>query len=612
MRHYAIIACAAAGLAAADRPNVICLVSEDSVRYLGCYGDTVARTPVLDALAREGVLFNHCYTAAVCAPSRFGLITGLYPTACGPADQMRASGNIPSWVRGIPAYLRDAGYYTTNNAKTDYNAPIDVRDAWDDCSGKAHWQNRPAGKPFFAVFNMENTHESCLHGRGKDRAGRFAGTTDPAKVVLPPYLPDVPEMRQDQAHVYDCVARMDERVGEFLKEIADAGLAEDTIVLYYGDNGGVMPRSKRFMYDSGTRVPFIMRIPAKWRAVAPGDPGTRSDRLVHFIDIGPTVLSMTGTPIPRQLHGQPFAGPQQAPPRRYAFVYRDRMDGTQDMVRGVKDGRFSYLRNYMPQVAYGVHQAYQFKAKGYQAWKALHDAGKLTGIQEAFWNAKPFEELYDTQADPHEVRNLAADPAFAADLARLRAALREHLVAVNDNGFLPECSPLQGYTQSRDPVAYPLARIIEVADLAIQRDVQHLPVFIAALADPAEGMRWWGAIGCTLLEARAAPAREALTARLDEAMPGVRLAAAEALCHQGQAAQGLPVLEKGLTHTAMEVRLQAANILARLGPAARPALAAMKAATAHKEDRGKGKATRHDEYPIEVLRHAVEVLERAP
>src|SRR4051812_32012130 len=251
---------------AQQRPNVLWLVSEDNNPYLGCYEDPLARTPVIDGLAKEGVRYENCFSQApVCAPSRFTLISGVYATSCQPANHMRASGKTPPGFRGFPAYLRDAGYYTTNNAKTDYNAPVDMKDAWDESGKRAHWRNRPKGKPFFAVFNFEVTHESSLFGKFQP----LRDGTDPAKVRIPAYCPDTPETRADRALYYDQHRRLDGQVAVILAQLKEDGLEDDTIVFYYGDNGGVLPRSKRFAYDSGLHVPLIVRYGKNVRHLAP-------------------------------------------------------------------------------------------------------------------------------------------------------------------------------------------------------------------------------------------------------------------------------------------------------------------------------------------------------
>src|SRR5258706_3165651 len=295
----AVLVSSLCAVAAEDvkRPNILWLVSEDNDIFLGCYGDPLAHTPTLDKLASRGVLYERCFAQPVCAPSRFTLITGMYAVSHGPAGHMRAQGKIPSWLKGFPARLREAGYYTSNNAKTDYNSPINIREAWNECDKQAHYRKRAdPQQPFFSVFNHEVTHESCLFPE-RELPLNFP-PMDPAKVRIPPYQPDTPEMRADWARYYNHIALMDQQVAAKLQDLEKAGLAENTIVFYYSDNGGVLPRSKRFLQASGTHVPLIIYFPPKWQHLAPPPPRSRIQDPVHFVDFAPTVLSLAGVKIP--------------------------------------------------------------------------------------------------------------------------------------------------------------------------------------------------------------------------------------------------------------------------------------------------------------------------
>lgn len=578
----------------AARPNVLWIVSEDNGPFLGAYGDPVARTPTLDRLAREGVLFENCFsTAPVCAPSRFTLISGMYATSCGPANHMRAQGKGPRGMRGFPGYLRDAGYYCTNNAKTDYNAPIDVGDAWDESSREAHWRKRPRGKPFFSVFNNEVTHEGQLFPEARSRYTPLERPTDPARVRLPAYHPDAPEFRSDWAAYYDQMARLDGQVAALLAQLEADGLGDDTIVFYYSDNGGVLPRSKRFAYDSGLHVPLIVRFPATFRHLAPGGPGSRISAPVSFVDFAPTMLALAGVPLPAYFQGSAFAGGAAARPKQYAFGFRDRMDERYDMVRTVRDARYRYVRNYMPHRVHGQHVEYMFRMPSVQAWARLNAEGRLRGPQQAFWREKPAEELYDLQSDRDEVNNLAGSAAHRHVAARMRSALRDHLLGTRDNGFIPEGSPLEGYEAARDTTAYPLERILDVADAAVARDGANLPRLVRWMDDKNECVRYWAALGCLMLGEASASAASALQARLADASHAVRIVAAEALCSAGSAPAALPVLEACLSRReAPRTRLQALNALQHIGPAARPLLGPVAKALADEDEYVKRAAER--------------------
>ncbi len=568
----------------ASGPNILWIVSEDNFPYIGAYGDPVARTPVIDRLARDGILYENCFSQApVCAPSRFTLISGMYATSCGPASHMRASGKTPDALRGFPAYLREAGYYCSNNAKTDYNAAIELKDAWDESSRSAHWRQRPAGHPFFAVFNYEVTHESQVFPEAQARYAPLAQPTDPRAVRLPAYVPDAPETRRDRANYYDQMARLDALIGQRLGELDADGLAEDTIVFYYSDNGGVLPRSKRFTYDSGLHVALIVRFPPKWQHLAPAAKGSRVTAPVSFVDFAPTVLSLAGVKPPSYFQGKPFAGPG-AGSGEYAFSFRDRMDERYDMSRTVRDRRFRYIRNYKPHLVWGQHVEYMWQQAGVAVWEKLYRAGKLNATQRRFWEEKPEEELYDLHADPDEVRNLAADPAHRDRVARMRQALESHMLEIRDNGFIPEGSPLEGYEPTRDRKAYPLEEILVVANAATRRDPAGIPRLIRWMAHDHECVRYWTVLGCVMLKDKAAAAADALKNLLRDPAPSVRVASAEALCYAGHADVGTAALEEALAHTNSRVRLQAANAFENIGDRALPALPDLERAISDTDD----------------------------
>jgi arylsulfatase A-like enzyme len=558
--------------AAADRPNILWLVSEDNSTLLGCYGDSLARTPTLDKLASQGVVYERCFAQPVCAPSRFTLITGMYAVSHGPAHHMRAAGKIPAWLKGFPAWLREAGYYTSNNAKTDYNAPLDLKQMWHESGKNAHYRKRAsASQPFFAVFNHEVTHESCLFP-AKDLPLDFT-PTDPAQVRVPPYQPDTPEIRADWARYYDHLALLDQQIAAKLKALEQDGLADNTILFYYADNGGVLPRSKRFLQRSGSHVPLIVYFPPKWRHLAPAPPGSRVRDPVSVVDFAPTVLSLAGVKIPDYMQGRAFAGAAKAAPNEFVFLTRDRMDERYDLMRSVTDGRWLYIHNYRPDLPYVQPLQYKFQARGYQSWARVARQGKLTVDTARFWGEKPAEELYDLQADPDNVINLVKDGTHRSTLERMRKALRQKIIAANDNGFLPEGSPLEGYDPSRKPGAYPLDRVLAMAELASERQVANLPRLVEALADPCEPIRWWAAQGCAMLREGAKPAEAALRQQLADPSGAVQIAAAEALARLGQLDIALPALQRQLEPSANPwFGLQAGNVLDRLGEAARPAL----------------------------------------
>lgn len=546
-------------LTAAERPNVVWIVSEDNSPKLGCYGEPLARTPVLDALAKQGVRYTNARSAApVCAPSRCSIITARFASSLG-TQHMRSRWPLPDSVRYFPEHLRDAGYYCTNNQKTDYNVGNDrIAQAWDESSKTAHWKNRPEGKPFFAVFNTELTHESSLHKR-------FPLITDPAAVRVPAYLPDLAAVREDLAQYHDRIALMDAFVGTKLKELEAAGLLESTIVVYYSDHGGAIPRGKRFLYDSGTRVPLIIRAPERFKDLAPQAVGTVCEDQVSLIDMGPTVLSWCGVALPSGIHGRAIAGPARSPAPAVGFAFRDRMDERNDGSRAVYDGRYVYIRNYHPLVPNGQYLDYLWKAPSMKAWADAFAAGSLTPTQALFFQPKPVEELFDSTTDPDNVVNLAADPARAGDLARLRTALHDRLLAIRDTGFLPEAllhtlrADQPPATYVADDTRFPIARLIPLIDrMQVQRDAATVD---AALSDAHPAVRWWGASCAALLPQEPA----GLAALLTDTTPAIRIAAAESILRRRQDAAAVAVLNDVLRSKAdWPVRLAAANTVSRL------------------------------------------------
>jgi len=432
-----------------SRPNFLWISAEDVSPDLGCYGDKYAVTPNLDRLASQGVRFDRVFShAGVSAPARSGIITGMYPTTIG-THHMRCQGVPPHDVKCFSEYLRAAGYYCTNNSKTDYqfDAPLT---AWDECSDTAHWRNRPKDRSFFAVINLTTTHEGQIHSPGAETVERLNALTanerhDPAKAQLPPYYPDTARVRQDWTRYYDLVTAMDKQVKEVLDQLDADGLAEDTIVWFWGDNGRGLPRAKRWIYDSGSHVPLIIRVPEKWRPLVMPDgpdavkPGAANGDLIAFVDFAPTMLSLAGVDIPRHLQGRAFLGRQKQRPREYVFGGRDRMDEAYDMIRTVRDKQFRYIRNYMWFVSRAQTITYMEQMPTMQEMRRLYAEGGLKGpLGQYFEPAKPIEELYDTAADPHEVNDLAADPQYKGVLERLRAAHVEWRRETMDLGLIPE------------------------------------------------------------------------------------------------------------------------------------------------------------------------------
>lgn len=574
-----VAAAANAKTATGERPNILWLVSEDNNPYVGAYGDPLAHTPTIDALARNGLIFRNVYSnAPVCAPSRFAILTGIYPESCAPANQMRAKARLPEGFRTYPELLRGAGYFCSNNVKTDYNCDVDPARIWDVQGAAGHWRGRPSGKPFLAVFNYETTHESQIFQP-------VSGRVTPAMVHVPPFLPDTPGVRQDFATYYNLMEKMDGQLGDRLAELEADGLADDTIIFHYSDNGGVLGRSKRYCYDEGLRCEMVVYVPPKWRHLMPSAPGTEIDSPVSFIDLAPTLLALAGVSQPAQMPGRPFLG-ERAVPQRYAFGMRNRMDERIDFQRTVTDGRWRYIRNYMPHRPWGQHQAFAWLAKGYQDWEAAHRAGTLNAVQDRFFQKKPFEELYDLAADPHEVHNLAASSTAANVLKSMRRTLDRHMLAVRDNGFLPETMDGEGYFESRDETRYPLQQAMILAADAAEGRRSNLPALRTGLKSKAAVLRYWAATGLLILSKDAMPARAELRAAVrDDASQFVQIVAAEALAGLGEADAAVAALGHLVdSATAWQVQIHALNALTYIGEPAKAALPTIRRAAESEQE----------------------------
>ncbi len=583
-----LVAVAPTGLdaAGADRPNILWITCEDINPNLGCYGDAYARTPVLDALATEGVRYLNAYgITGVCAPNRSCLITGVYPSTLG-SHGMRSTTRLPDSIKCFPEYLRGAGYYCTNCSKTDYNFAV-PKTAWDESSGKAHWRKRKEGQPFFSVFNFTVSHESQIRvpeAQYQKNTARLAPDErhDPAKVAVPPFHPDTPESRKDWARYHDNITAMDYQAGDVLKELEEDGLEGDTIVFFFGDNGAGMPGVKKWIWEMGLKVPLMVRFPEKYKAWAPGAAGSTTDRLVSFLDFAPTVLSLAGVDIPRHMQGTSFLGPGAGEPRERVFAIRDRMAERFDMVRVVRDKQFQYHRNFYPHLPWSQFTSYTEEMPTMQVWRRMHEQGQLNPVQDRYFQAKPVEELYDIASDPFETNNLAGDPKYAGVLEKMRWQCRQWMIETGDLGLLPEFEMLaraEGktpYDVAFDPKQNPVARLAELADTANRRDPASVSELARLLGDADPAVRFWAATGLVALAEKAAPAGGALEKAITDGAPYVAVTAAEALCHLGQIDRAMPILIAALRHPSPLVRLQSMNVLDRLGEQARPAIEAVR------------------------------------
>lgn len=427
------------------RPNIVWITCEDMSPHLGCFGENLIQTPNLDALAKDGVRYTNAYTVAgVCAPSRSGIITAMYPQSIG-GDNMRnyqpgkrGKGDVisttlpsysivpPPYVKCFPEFLRKEMYYCTNNPKEDYQFEAPVT-AWDESGENAHWKNRPDGKPFFAVFNLGVTHESQLWLRDS-----LPLEVDPIKVSVPPYFPDNAETRRAIARNLSNVKEMDRQAGKLIQELKDAGLYDNSIIFFYSDHGDGLPFVKREITKRGLHIPLIVKFANQLNA------GKIDKCMISGIDFGPTVLSLAGVTIPKYIQGQAFLGAQRKSQRKYIFAARDRMDAELDRVRTIFDGRYQYMRNYMPEKPYYQNILYRLQIPMMMKMIALKEAGKLNAVQMQWFKVKPEEELYDTEKDPYQFSNLVNNPAYKKKLKELKTEYDKWMKEVGDLHTLPE------------------------------------------------------------------------------------------------------------------------------------------------------------------------------
>jgi uncharacterized sulfatase len=602
---------AVAPVRAADtpaRPNILWITVEDICPNLGCYGDPDAITPNLDKLAGRSVRYTHAFSPApVCAPSRSTLITGVFASSLG-SHFMRCQATLPDEIRPFPAYLREAGYYCSNNSKEDYNFKTPAG-SWDDSSRTAHWRKRKPGQPFFAVFNDLVTHESLI--RQPDEAFQkdtkrltAAQRHDPAKVRVPPYHPDTPAVRQDWARYHDLITAMDYNVADLLADLEKDGLADDTIVFFFSDHGVGLPRGKRWLYDAGLHVPLLIHFPKNWAHLAPVKQGTATDRLVSFADFGPTVLSLTGVKIPAYMQGIPFLGEKAGPARTEIHAGRDRMDERTDCSRCVREVRYKYIRNFMPWKPWAANIEYMNEMPTMKEYRRLAAEKKLTPDAAKFMaDTKPAEELYDTEKDPFELNNLVESKEHQEILERLRKKLHDGMIERIDLGLIPEA---ELYRRSDGKAPYTLARA----------DKKFCPcdlLWTAATAEPTvdsvpkanEAEQWWAIAKRRYRRMPFGggfdPAGGSLQGFLKSGQtPLLRMIAADAYIvlppgvNGGDENEVLPVLRAGLQDANPWIRHAAAETLDRLGKDAAPARDDLKKALDDK-----------NEYVVRVVKHAL-------
>jgi len=558
-------------------PNIIWLLAEDISPALGCYGDELALTPRIDALAESGVRYTQAYaTAPICAPARSCLITGLYASSMG-TQHLRCDIPFSPQLQTLPEHLAAAGYFTSNRNKTDYN--FDPAGRWEHWSGSlAPWRNREnKNQPFFSFINVGPSHEGSVNREDRYKsivAGFPAGElTKPDQVDLPPYYPDTEDTREVWAHYYDVLRALDANVGQVMDSLAADGLLENTIVFFFGDHGFGMPRYKRWLYKTGLNVPLIVQVPSAYKSLVPHELGTTTDRMVSFVDFAPTVLTLAGVSPPEVMEGQAFLGKESVPAREYAYAARDRADDMFEMSRAILDDQYIYIRHYMPHLP--PMQSGFIYSDGKHAFRALRsarEAGLNNAEQEKLWQPKPLEELYDLKNDPQELNNLADEPSLQAVKKQLHSRLQDWMIGHSDLGLLAEAeymirsagSTPYDYARSED---YKVADILAGAELvgkATDQDIEQ------ALQDADSGVRYWGVMAVRNSKEPAAKQLSWLSPLLQDSSPSVQVLAAETLCLVSSSPAAVDVLAKWVQDDRPWLALQAARSIQLIGPTARP------------------------------------------
>lgn len=487
------------------QPNIVWITSEDnSKHYMKLFDEHGIETPQIERLADQGVIFTRAFSnAPVCSAARSTLISGCYGPRTGSHYHRKLHQvPMPKGTKMFPSYLREAGYYTTNNSKEDYNI-FKTEGTWDESSKKASWKNRQEGQPFFHVFNIGTTHESRLHFIEEDM--KTGTKTDPESCFILPNHPQTELFKYTNARYRDKILEMDRQVGEVLDELRDDGLMENTFIFYFGDHGGVLPGSKGYVTEVGVHVPLVVYIPSKYKGLVPVDSKTENSAFVSFVDFGATVLNLAGIEVPTQMDGKPFLGhgitAKDLDARDMTYSYADRFDEKYDMVRAVRKGNYKYIRNYQPFNFDGLMNNYRYIQLGYQEWWEMYEAGKLNSIQSTFFETKAPEQLFDLENDPYETINLAANPEYSNRKEEMRQVLVAQELSMPDLSFYPEHFLINNAFDN--PVAFgqehksDIKKYMDIADYALAKfeDVELRIESSLKSQDPWE--RYWAIIVCS-------------------------------------------------------------------------------------------------------------------
>lgn len=562
-----------------NKPNILWIVTEDnSQHHLGLYKKNGAEMPNIEGLAKKGVVFNHAFSnAPVCSVARSTLISGCYAPRTGVQYHRKMQkAPMPEGLKMFPYYLRRAGYYTTNNSKEDYNF-IKTEGVWDESSKQATYRNRKEGQPFFHVQNFGITHEGQLHF-SKEKMETTPTNTAVKEMQPFPYHPNTSTYQYTYAWYQDLHQKADVAMGQFLQQLDTDSLMDNTIIFYYGDHGGVLPRSKGYIYESGVHIPLIVYVPEKWQHLLPIEVGNRIDAFVQFIDFGPTVLNLAGVSVPNQMDGKPFLGKGVSKTdlvnRNTAFCYADRFDEKYDLVRAIRKGKYKYIRNYQPFNVDALFNFYRYKMLAFQEWETLYKEGLLNKTQSQFFQPRTAEALYDIKNDPHEVNNLATNPAYQSALQDLRNTLQQQVKSMPDLSFYPEPYFIENGLDN--PVKFgqkhkaDIATLVDIADLNLKSFKKAKKGIKKALKSNNAWNRYWGLIACSTFGKEAKQfykkAKKISQADLE---PLVQMRALEFLALNGQAINQqlmYSLVKEAKTETSANLLLNSVALIKTLRP----------------------------------------------
>ncbi len=535
-------------LYAEDRPNFVWVISEDnSKHHLKHFDPTGIATPHIEALAKDGVTFDAtCSNGAVCSVARSTLLTGCQVPRIG-AQYHRKQQTVPmpKGLQPFPFYLKEAGYYTSNKGKTDYNVQIDFKSAW---SGKSDWKKKKKGQPFFyQLSSLNKSHESSGHF---PKAAIEQGPLDDLakNLTIPPHHPDTKTMRYSYAAYQKRIQVIDGQVGELIQQLKADGVYDNTIIFYFGDHGGILPRSKGYAYETGLNAPLVIRFPDKWKHLIPFKKGTRTNVNVNFYDFGPTLIHAAGIKVNEKFDGKPFLGKgitAESLEDRPSFGHADRFDEKYDLVRTLRKGDMKYMRSYQPFNTDGLHNFYRYKSQAYQELRQLFRAGKLNKQQSQFFEKRAPEGLFDLTKDPYELNNLANDPKFATTLKAMRTELAANARKINDLSFYPESHLISGeivnHTAYGEANSKQISKLIAIADLQLQPFAKAKIGILAALEADDPWQRYWGCISATRFANRELFDKLKKMA-ISDTNRLVRVRAAEYLAHVGEPQTAIQVI----------------------------------------------------------------------